>query len=406
MLNTQQREIEKAPAGIFLLYEGLPPTIIESQVIGHVQRMKEVGVEIEIWAFAVTSQAFASGKAALVSLRRAYPELVIRLFRGFKPALPFSETFNAALLIWHMWRLGEHPVFVRARTEHATMIASIAKRIMNYQLIWDARGDTASEFTETSRDFPWYLRCLAPLKMRAIKKRIKMSQRQSDYAIFVSEALRDLQIGAMPIDRTMILPCLADESLFYFDPNLRERSRNELGYSDNDIVIIYVGSTSIWQCVPEMVALMEQAMRTHRACKVLIVTPSHERFQRLFSREYQDRITITTGRLSDMNRFLNAADLGTLLRKANAINWVASPVKYGEYSLAGLPVITTEAIDQINRLGRYIGNIMTECDLTDEGLEARMKKWDRSIVAMKAKESLGSKSHVDEVHKLYLGCSH
>ncbi len=403
-MNTK-KSIEKLPTGIFLLYEGLPPTIIESQVIAHVQNMKDVGVEIKIWAFAVTPQSFAIGQSALERLRREYPGVVIRFFRGVRPALPFSETFNAALLVWHMWRLGERPVFVRARTEHATMIAAITKRIMKYCLIWDARGDAVSEFIETSRYFPWFLRCLAPLKIKAIKKRIKMAQRHSDYAIFVSDALRDLQIGTLPIDRTLILACLADEGLFYFDQNLRDKGRNELGYSKNDVVFIYVGSTAIWQCVPETVSLMEQAMRTNPACKALIVTPSPDKFEGLFSHEFQRRVTITSGQLRDMNRFLNAADFGVLLRNQNAINWVASPVKFGEYSLAGLPVITTGAIDQINTFSQYLGNKITESELIDQGVEKAIKKFDRSDIAIKAKKIASSYSYTDKITKLYLACS-
>ncbi|MEX0606026.1 MAG: hypothetical protein WD623_14045 [Marinobacter sp.] len=401
MINAQEKATRSAPTGIFLLYEGLPPTIVESQVIAHVQSMKNVGVEIEIWAFAVTSQAFASGQAALESFQSAYPGIVIRLFRGVKPALPFSEIFNAYLLMWHMWRIGASPTFVRARTEHATMIAAIAKRLMKYRLIWDARGDTLAEFLEAVRSLPWYIKILAPLKSRAIKKRIKMAQKHCDYAIFVSEALRELQGSVLPVDRTLILPCLADESLFYFDPTLRGKVRSELGYSDNDLVIIYVGSTSIWQCVPETVSLMEQVMRCESTCKILIVTPATREFESLFSEEYRNRTTITSGKLRDMNRFLNAADIGVLLRKPSDINWVASPVKFGEYSLVGLPVITGEAIDQINKFSQYFENKVSEGEIINKELKKTINKFDRSVIAVKAKELNGSRSYTEKLKKFY-----
>jgi len=404
MINAQKNANGSEPTGIFLLYEGLPPTIIESQVIAHVQSMKNVGVEIEIWAFAVTSQAFASGQAALESLRCAYPSIVIRLFRGIKPALPFSETFNAYLLMWLMWRLGTRPTFVRARTEHATMIAAIAKRLMKYRLIWDARGDTLAEFLGAVRFLPWYLKILAPLKSGAIKKRIKMAHMHSDYAIFVSEALRDLQGSSLPVDRTLILPCLADESLFYYDKVLRRDARSKLRYNTNDIVIVYVGSTAMWQCVPETVGIMEQAMIANPDCKSLIITPSPGEFQKLFSEKFRNRVTITSGKLSDMNRFLNAADIGVLLRRPDAINWVASPVKFGEYSLVGLPVITTEAIDQINTFSQYFGNKITESQVIDQGLNRAISQIDRSAVALKAMGLVGNNSYTDKIKNMYRLC--
>lgn len=348
----------KSKYGIFLLYEGLPPTIIESQVLAHVRSMNDVGMNMEVWSFAVTRQAYAEGLAALPHLNNSFPSVKIRLFRGVKPALPMSERCNALVLIWWLWWLKARPSFIHARTEHATAIAGLAKRAMQYKLIWDARGDSVSEFQETSKNLrkPW--RWLAPLKTRALKKRLQSSNRNCDAAIFVSDALRRLQGSELSINRTLVVPCLADDSLFFYSQELREEARKMLGYSASDIVIIYVGSTSIWQCVPETVALMTRALSLNTACKALIITPDRGAFKNAFPINIQARVCIKSGRLSEVNRYLNAADFGVLLRKNNPINWVASPVKFAEYSLTGLIVITSDAIEQVNVIGELIKSTM------------------------------------------------
>ncbi len=387
-------------SGIFLLYEGLPPTIIESQVLAHARSMSEVGVKMEVWAFAVTPNAYSVALTALPRLLKTYPTIVIRLFRGVRPALPFSEWLNALLLLWWMWRLGARPSFVHARTEHATMIAAIARRVKKYRLIWDARGDALSEFSETARYLPRLWRWLAPLKMRAISKRLKMAARHSDYAIFVSDALRRLQGSELPIERTLVVPCLADEGLFYFDPKLREETRRELGYSDKDIVIVYVGSTSLWQCVPETIALMERALRTNPVCKALIVTSTRGAFEDALANDLRDRVCVTSGALGDINRYLNAADFGVLLRKPNAINWVASPVKFAEYSLAGLVVVTTDAVEQVIEIGQALGNTVNEIDFMNHVRNNR-KPTNRLDVADKARTILGRGSHAQRIRDWY-----
>jgi hypothetical protein len=83
-MNNKQRSV-------FFLYEGLPPTIIESQVLAHVRSMGDVGIHVEVWTFAVTRNAYAEGLAALTRLQTSFPTVKISLFRGFRPALPFRS---------------------------------------------------------------------------------------------------------------------------------------------------------------------------------------------------------------------------------------------------------------------------------------------------------------------------
>jgi hypothetical protein len=388
-------------SGLFLLYEGLPPTIIESQVLAHARSMNEVGIRMEVWAFAVTSDAYRKALSALPSLVKTYPTIVIRLFRGIKPALPFSEWLNALVLLWRMWQLGVRPSFVHARTEHATAIASIAKRIMKFRLIWDARGDALSEFVETARNLPRYMRLLAPLKMRAISKRIQMSARYCDSAIFVSDALRNLQGSSLSDEKVLIVPCLADESLFYFDQKLREEMRRKLGYSDENIVISYVGSTATWQCVPETIALIEKALRANLACRALIVTPDRAKFENAFDDNLHDRVCITSSSLVEINRYLNAADFGVLLRRPTAINWVASPVKFAEYSLSGLIVVTTDAVKQLKEFGQKLSNTINTSQLMDLYVNKNLKPDGRMELAEKARIDLGRNSHIDKLVRFY-----
>ena len=72
-------------AGIFLLYEGLPPSVIESQVLTHAHSMNENGIYMEVWAFAVTRHAYVEAINSLPRLLNAY-SITIRVFRGVKPA--------------------------------------------------------------------------------------------------------------------------------------------------------------------------------------------------------------------------------------------------------------------------------------------------------------------------------
>ena len=394
-MNNKQR------SGIFLLYEGLPPTIIESQVLAHVRSMGDVGIHMEVWTFAVTRNAYAEGLAALSRLQKSFPTVTIRLFRGFRPALPFSEWYNVCLLLFWLWRLHILPSFIHARTEHAAAIAAIAKPIMNFWLIWDARGDTLSEYTAAPPRLPSILKWLLPLKKIAISKRLSTANRHCDAAIFVSNALHSLQGQTLPVERTLVVPCLADESLFYFDPGLRESARQRLHYKDTDVVIVYVGSNAIWQCVPETIAIMEQVLRGNNACKAMVVTPNVTVFKEKFSSDLRDRIFVTSGGLGEMNEYMNAADFGILLRKIDPINKVASPVKFAEYSLTGLVVLATDAVDQVTTIGKSLGNIVSKDEFIDLCKNGKTKIIERNELAINAKRLLGRNAYVEKLVKFY-----
>lgn len=389
-------------SGIFLLYEGLPPNVIESQVLSHVQAMAETGIQMEVWTFALKQQSYADACTALPHLRKDFP-ITIRVFHGFSPSLPFSDWLNALLLFWWMRRLDAHPQFIRARTERATAIAATARRFRNFRLIWDARGDAVSELkVETvQHHFAWRW-LISIIKKRIITKRLNLAAKNCDAAIFVSEALQHLQGYSLPLERTLVVPCVADERLFYYSPELRAEARSIFNYQDKDQVIIYVGSTAPWQCIPETVSLMNLALRANPAFKALIVTPNIKTFESMFPDELRDRVRFISGTLKEINHFLNAADFGMLLRKQDAINKVASPVKFAEYSLTGLTVVTGNAIDQVTTLGQKLNNVVNEDAFLSGYVNGHNKLENRSGVAFTAQQLLAQAAYMDVMAKFYM----
>lgn len=403
MLNLDQSDHVR---GIFLLYGGLPQTVMESQVFAHVQAMQKLGIYMEVWTFTLTAQSFSHAQREQSRLKEEYG-VALRVFKGFRPGFPFSPWLNAGLLIFLMLRNQMAPVFIHARTDYAAVVASIVKIFIPIRVIWDARGDTLSEYIEIVKNMSLPFRVLVPLKSWQIKRRLIRAAQQSDAAIFVSEQLLKLQGKEMPIDRTIIVPCLADENLFYYSDTLRVATRKELGYVDSDIVMIYVGSTAPWQCVSETVDLMEEAMRCNPFVKVLIITEDKNKFESLFASEVFDRVLIKTVTLKKVNSFLNAADFGIMLRESNSLNFVASPVKFAEYSLTGLTVVTTNAVDQVNTFGGLFGNLFSKALFISKINGVGLRYNNRQTIAIHAKNILSRGAGIDNasIHNIYLGMS-
>jgi hypothetical protein len=99
------------------------------------------------------------------------------------------------------------------------------------------------------------------------------------------------------------------------------------------------------------------------------------------------RYTVVRAAHHEINAYLNAADVGLLIREPHLLNAVACPTKFGEYAVTGLPVILTAQIGDCSDYVRdqYEGLVLDGPDdtvtllarlplLTPHDLEARSER--------------------------------
>jgi len=385
--------------GIFLLFGGLSKTIIESQVIVHARSMRKEGVDIEVWIYTVTRGSLLSSQKMLETVK--HYDVPIRIFRGFRPALPLSELLNALLLNYHLNRRHFRPDFIHCRTEYAASVAGFLKATKNFKLIWDCRGDTESEFLLQRRQWHGVKRMLSFMKLYAIKLRSWWASKQADEAIFVSDALRKLHNKETHNYRPTVIPSVASSEYFYFDSAVRAVTRNKLHFRPSDKIFVYSGSLAPWQCFAETMELIKKFIEQNFNFKAVILTPNISTIQQFLRDFPRDRLICTSTTLTEVNAYLNAADFGLLLRRPGPINRVASPTKFAEYCLAGLPVITTDAVEQVYQLGTQFGNLV----IYEFGQELKLPEpftdAERYQVAERAKRVLSHEAVLDKYLEIY-----
>ncbi len=71
------------------------------------------------------------------------------------------------------------------------------------------------------------------------------------------------------------------------------------------------------------------------------------------------RLIIVSVSFQEMNAYYNLADFAFLMREKKQLNLVASPTKFGEYCLTGLPVIMNDNVDQAYLFSRELGNYVS-----------------------------------------------
>jgi hypothetical protein len=334
--------------GLFILYEGLPANVIDSQVLVHCRDMRRYGIDMEVWSFAWGSLYESSQKRLEYAKNLAQGE--VKLFRGIRPIIPGSEQINATRLRRQLNKLKRIPQFIHARTDYTAHICARALGGADGTppLIWDCRGHGRAEFRARHQGK------LPALLIRLLEKRIAyssaMARAYSAHAVFVSSYLQKTMEFTGP---SWVIGCMADNAKFHYDSGLRFQIRQELGLTGDARLLIYSGGMAEYQCFPQCVEFFRIIKRLNQRWRFLVLTTDPKTAEP-FLKGCPDVISLSVP-FDQVNGYLNAADIGVLLRAPHELNRAASPTKFAEYSLAGLSVAASPGIGDLDSLGAEMG---------------------------------------------------
>jgi glycosyltransferase involved in cell wall biosynthesis len=229
-----------------------------------------------------------------------------------------------------------------------------------------------------------------------IERRMRRAAQHSNRAIFVSEPLRQRMAPHWGEKTSLIIPCGAASDLFFFDQSLREKTRRDLGFSDDTTVFVYSGSLVEYQKFPETVAMYRRLAATTRNTRLLVLTKDRKKAAALTGED--PAILIRSAGHSEINGYLNAADVAFMLRDPTAINIVASPTKFAEYGLTGLPVIMSRSVPDSYEFAKQTGSLI---DVTDIDAPRSLAIVDRAAVADQFRRRLTKQAQSESYKTLY-----
>lgn len=145
-----------------------------------------------------------------------------------------------------------------------------------------------------------------------------------------------------------IIPCATDTQCFIPSEHTddRRRYREKYGIGDDEIVFIYSGGVSSWQCVDKTIELYKRiADSLKNKSRMLVFSHRKEEIQIIAGDD--SRIQIDSFPPEELVHVLHAGDFAFLLRENNITNNVAFPNKYLEYVQSGMRIITTPYVKEI-----------------------------------------------------------
>lgn len=232
----------------------------------------------------------------------------------------------------------------------------------------------------------------------------------ADKIFVVSNSLKKYFIDNYGSDKEkfVLYPCLSSSQKFYYDTNLREQTRKKLGYEPSDNVYVYSGGILNSYHIPDaFLTLFSRICEKDSDARILIIvkniSPELNRMIMDNNIDLNNVKILEAVPNKEIVAYLNAADFGFLLRQDIVVNNVASPSKYAEYMLCGLPTIVSESIhdwrDYCLETGSGIVfenkklNDLKNCEIKPMD----KKDYDRSIIAETAKKRLSKESVIERI---------
>jgi len=317
---------------IYLTYNDNFGGIYKSQVIDVCSFLeKEFNEKVKLVAFVSLRNYNAQKKSIKANYSNA---LVVPMF----PKMKFWK-LNTLTLFFICLFTSEKKIW--ARGIFATNISIYLKKIkLVNKVLFDGRGAYQAELTE-------YNVVADSSVVNAVEQTEKNALINSDAQLAVSNKLVNwwkVKYNYTPINYAVI-PCTL--SNFFYREFVNEiewlEVRKSAGYTENDIVVIYSGSSAGWQSFNLVDDFLFNLFNKNEQVKLIFLSNEIPTEAKTF-KKFADRINTKWLKPEEVGSLMIVADYGILIREQSVTNQVASPVKFAEYLACGLQVLISEGI--------------------------------------------------------------
>jgi glycosyltransferase involved in cell wall biosynthesis len=253
---------------------------------------------------------------------------------------------------------------VHCRGHVAMAMGALAKRFCRTLVVFDIRGFMPEEYVDAG---VWP----AGGGLFRVTKRVERHLMQAaDAFVVLTERARqhlfpgcgDVDIQGRPIS---VIPCCVDARGFPA-PDVRavQQAKAAVGVLGRR-VYVYLGQLGGWYLDEVLVEFLARARIADPAAYALIITPSptSEFRKRLAARAFDDSNSLVTfADPAEVPKYLLAGDVGLSFIKPCFSKISSSPTKIAEYLSAGLPVVSTTGIGDLdaflteNRAGHLLSS--------------------------------------------------
>jgi glycosyltransferase involved in cell wall biosynthesis len=333
------------PRALYLCYFGLREPLVQTQVLPYVRQLAGGGTAMSLLTF----EPEIHRRWTAVEMERWRARLRDEGIDWH--ALPYHKRPSLAATLFDILRGAiragrlvrrQGIGILHARSHVAAAMAALAKWWTGVPFIFDVRGLLAEEYVASGN---WRE---GGLLFRLTKAAERLLFRSADGFVVLTERVR-VRLAAQTGERPVaMIPCCVDESRL--ERSDRDATRVALGVSDRNVWAC-LGTLGGFYMVDEVAELFAVARELDPRAYLLVLTRSSP--ERLAARLERLGVPVDAYRVlesgpEDVSRYLSAADVGVLLLGASGAHVASSPTKFAEYLAAGLPVVSTRGIGDLD----------------------------------------------------------
>ncbi len=341
---------------LYVCYLSLEDPLAHSQVVAYLAGLAERGHVVHLMTFEPGAAAAGAARETEAALAARETEAALAA-RGIawhrrryhkRPSLPATlfDALAGALAAARLVRRHRLDA-IHARNHVPAAIALIACRLAGCRMIFDLRGLMAEEYADAGI---WKRGGLAYRLTQWVQR---VALRRADGLVTLTEAVRPhLSEARAGPETTFVIPCCADFERIEARAPEREAARRELEAGERP-AMVYVGKFTGWYMEREMAELFAVARRSQPGLLFVVVTqadpaPMLAELGRceIGPEDYR----VLRAEPGEIGRYLAAADFGISFVRPCFSKISSSPTKIGEYLAAGLPVLSTARIGDVDEL--------------------------------------------------------
>ncbi|HXH41820.1 MAG TPA: glycosyltransferase [Thermoanaerobaculia bacterium] len=334
---------------LYLCYFGLRQPLVQTQVLPYLRELAASGIGMSLITFEPELKKRWSAGAMDEWRQRLRDEGIEWHVLPYhkRPSLPATvyDIFAGARRAVMIARREKIDVF-HGRSHVGAAIGALAKWRAGGRLIFDVRGFLAEEYVDSGN---WKA---GGLLYRLTKAAERWLYRASDGFVVLTDRARETLFlegaAGRPVE---VIPCCVDPERFAAAARYgRDSVREELGVAGR-LVFIYVGALGGYYLMRETAELLAVAREQDPRVFALVLTqgsptPMIEELHRLgFS---NDDYRVMQAAPEEVPKVLRAADIALSLIRPSYARQSMSPTKFAEYLTAGLPVIATAGIGDLD----------------------------------------------------------
>lgn len=333
----------KQATTLFLSYDGLTDDLGQSQIIPYLAGLSAEGYIIHVLSFEKTSKYLAQRKnienilakdniiwhPAFFSSKLKFLSKVWDLMVFKKKALQLAKQYQINL--------------IHARSYVSGAVALNMKEKLGIPFIFDIRGFWIDERVDNGQWNP--NKKLDQFKInyyRKIEQKLFAAARK---IVTLTHKSKDIIIEKFGVSESSIevIPCCVDLNHFKINaPFDRQQLLASLSFTEDDKVLVYVGSIFGWYLTDEIFEFFSLFTSRSPKHKILLLTGDSHFMLQQFMDDYdinKNQIVIKHATRAEVPQLIRLASFSVFFIKGSFSKQASSPTKMAEFFALGVPVI-------------------------------------------------------------------